>query len=214
MPVLCAQTFAYEGPDFFDYPKKRAWAKESDILGWLDCSDDELAKRAQEWLYFGTLCEFAEIKYPYPYSTRPVRAEGLPLLSTVTSIDPLANSIFKETFRGTSAYLPKLSFLKDTIPLSELSEQQITSQGRNLPLFSYSIKILLQILRSFIFLQLEHASKDPSRTFPHGWSVSPAKATIHGVNAARWCPAQTYLLDKSTLAQLGISSRIFRKNKM
>ena len=56
IPFLCAQTFTHGGPDFFEYPKKRDWAAESHALGLLDCLDDELAKRAQKWLYFGTLC--------------------------------------------------------------------------------------------------------------------------------------------------------------
>ena len=63
VPYICDGLEDYDGLGFFDYPIRRGWCQSANRLGWMNCSQELAAKRAQNWLYFGLLCEILGQKY-------------------------------------------------------------------------------------------------------------------------------------------------------
>lgn len=55
VPFVCADEDGYDGHDFLEYPFRRGWTTLKDPFGWCECETQELAIRAQSWLYFGLL---------------------------------------------------------------------------------------------------------------------------------------------------------------
>ena len=57
VPYICGDLEDYDSLGFFEYPVRRGWCQSTNKFGWMDCSQEMAARRAQNWLYFGLLRE-------------------------------------------------------------------------------------------------------------------------------------------------------------
>ncbi|KAL8707277.1 MAG: hypothetical protein Q9225_007786, partial [Loekoesia sp. 1 TL-2023] len=58
VPYVCNDLAAFDGLDFLEYPFRRGWSTPEDEFQWINTSTDDIAKRAQNWLFFGLLQVF------------------------------------------------------------------------------------------------------------------------------------------------------------
>lgn len=58
IPYICDDLVDYDGLEFSEYPSRRGWSVEGDKFHWMKAPPVLVAKRAQNWLYFGLLQVF------------------------------------------------------------------------------------------------------------------------------------------------------------
>ena len=167
IPSLCDGGTNYDFSAFHDYPQRQGWATREEPLAWLSCSTDELARRAQIWLYFGTLTEFTG-EHVSPASFRSpeghLMTKGLSgLLRKRTRPDRIARP-------GDNVSI----LLKEAARSSEMLEQQLIDATGTLALIACSIRVLLQELGAVTY-----------RT----WKVHIPRAIQYRMVLAGWCPA-------------------------
>lgn len=193
IPILCDHDDDPDGCSFTDFPYRRGWASESNNLGWLQCSDEALARRVQIWLYFGLLSAFCGCNVSKAYLSGVDEMTGCRYLSTAR----LHHLLDKRKSLNDGQ-----SMLREALQYSELVEQRVKSSLGSLHLISCSIRVLLQTLNSTQGLQIT-AIKSTQRyhigqRWPlkwsqglfDGWSIPPAKAILYRMAALGWCPAK------------------------
>jgi len=74
VPYLCSNEPEYDGLDFITYPIRRQWMTPEQPYDWFNScrTIDELATRAQSWLYFGLLEAWLGEKITHSHLLRPV----------------------------------------------------------------------------------------------------------------------------------------------
>lgn len=206
IPFLCDDCTEYDDLGLCNYPHRQGWATREEPLAWLFCDSAELARRAQVWLYFGTLSEFAG-EHISPLSFRSPRGH----LTTRALHDILKRQkhsylSFRATPRLTATKSPDrlASILKEATRFSELLEQQLVDGTGILALISCSIRVLLQELGTAKYSI--HQGNRPSTpvapaTGPRlvaynkaRWKVPAPRAIQHQMAIGGWCPAQIYFL--------------------
>lgn len=206
VPFLYDGSIEYDGLGHSSYPQRRGWASEENPLAWLFCGPEELARRAQTWLYFGTLSEFVG-ETIVPLSFRSV--EGYLTTKALPGLLRRRRQVFMSSSKREAPLkarpLDKRDLLlKEAIRSSELLEQQLINGTETLALVSCSIKVLLQELgeAKYQFHQ-RGSSLNPSMpaTGPKlvsnreaRWKVSTPRAIEHQMALGGWCPAQIYFL--------------------
>ena len=198
VPFLCDDEDEYNGESFTAFPYRRGWANESNRLRWLQCSDEELARRAQIWLYFGLLSAFCGRNIPKASLRGIDEISGSSYLSTAR----LHHLLDKRTGLDDGRAL-----LREALQYSELVEQRVSSSLGPLHLISCSVQLLLQTLNSSQGLQIKTINSTQryhiGRRWPlkwseglfDGWTIPPAKAIRYRMTALGWCPAK--ILDLS-----------------
>ncbi|KAL8751955.1 MAG: hypothetical protein Q9184_005892, partial [Pyrenodesmia sp. 2 TL-2023] len=58
IPYICDTLEDFDGLNFLDYPVRRGWTTPEDRFQWMTTSDLIIAKRVQNWLFFGLLQVF------------------------------------------------------------------------------------------------------------------------------------------------------------
>ena len=199
VPFLCDdEEDEYDGGPFTTFPYRRGWADQSNNLRWLQCPDDELARRVQSWLYFGLLSAFCGRTIPRASLRGIVESTGHLYLSTAKLHHYLDERKNLDDGR---------ILLREALQYSELVEQRVTSNLGSLHLVSCSVKVLLQTLNSTQGLQIKKINSTQryhnGQRWPlkwsdglfDGWKVSTAKAIMYRMAALGWCPAK--ILDLS-----------------
>ena len=193
IPILCDDEDEYDGCSFMNFPCRRGWANPSNSLGWLQCEDDELARRVQSWLYFGLLSAFCDHTISRAFLCRIDEFTGIRYLSTAKLHQVLDKRRNLEDGR---------MLLKEALQCSELVEQRVASSTGPLHLISCSVRVLLQTLNSTQGLRIKTISSTQryhigqrwpfkwSEGLFDGWNISPAKAISYRMAALGWCPAK------------------------
>lgn len=193
VPFLCGDEDEYDGRSFATFPCRKGWADPSNSLRWLQCSDDELARRVQTWLYFGLLSAFCGNTIARASLCRIDELTGSHYLSTTKLhhyLDKRENSESRRTL------------LREAFYCSQLVEQRVTSNLGPLSLISCSVRVLLQTMNSTQGLQVQTINSTQryhngqrwplkwSEGLFDGWHISPAKAIMYRMEALGWCPAK------------------------
>lgn len=196
IPFLCDGADEYDGLSFTTYPLRKGWTNSAHSLQWLQCSDEELARRVQLWLYFGLLSEFCG---------RVVLKATLRRVNTLSASPKLFTknlSQLIETRKRTRNLEKAGSLLAKALRYSELVEGRVTSNLGSLHLISCSVRVLLQTLNCAQGLQIRILSStnryQAGRRWPlkfsagffDEWKISPAKAIKYRMADLGWCPAQ------------------------
>lgn len=199
VPFLCDGEAEYDGFPFTTYPIRKRWSQAVDDLLWLQCEDEEFAKRVQLWLYFGLLSSFCGHVVPRAILRESDTCTGSIRLSTAR----IPSILETRNLRNFDANVEDLrSLLVEAWRLSELVESRVTSRQKTLLQISCSVRILLETLNSTHGLQLKTLSSTRrylfGRRWPfefstgliHGWKISTAKAIKYKMVERGWCPAQ------------------------
>ena len=208
IPFLCDGCTEYDNLGFCSFPQRQGWASSEEPLAWLFCDEEQLAQRAQIWLYFGTLSEFVG---EHVLSTTFRSSAGY--LSTKDLPDVLGKR--KRAYRTRQTKGLKTAdqptdkaalILKEATRLGELLEQELTLGSGTLALVSCSIKVLLQELGSAKY-PLQHVNPF-SRDSPPitqkkfvseagtRWRVDPSRVIQYQMSLSGWCPAQICFLSQ------------------
>ena len=208
IPFLCDNCPGYDNLDFCSYPQRQGWASSEEPLAWLACGEEQLAKRAQTWLYFGTLSEFVGtpiLLANFRSSTGYISTKGLRDLLR-RRYRAYQTSQTKGSREADQIHDKAALLLKEAMRLSELLEQQVNLGSGTLALVSCSVKVLLQELGS---AKYPHKQTSPfSRSSPPvtqekfvsdggvQWTVNPPKAIQYQMSVSGWCPAQICFLSQ------------------
>lgn len=199
IPFLYDGEEEYDNRGFTTYSLRKGWANSTTSLEWLQCSDEDLAKRAQLWLYFGLLSEFCGRVVLKSALRRVNEVTASPELSTVNLLGLIDN---RKRGRSKENLEKTRRLLEEALRLSELVEIRITSALGSLHLISCSVRVLLQTLNSAQGLQIQALSSarryQAGRRWPlkfsaglfDEWKISPAKAIKYRMADLGWCPAQ------------------------
>lgn len=200
VPFLCDGEAEYDALPFTTYPIRKGWSRVTGDLLWLQCADEELAKRSQLWLYFGLLSSFCGHVVPRAMLRESDPSTGSIRLSTKHIPLILETWNLQNKFGANLKVLRTL--LMEAWRLSELVEGRVTSRQKTLPQISCSVRILLETLNSTNGLQLKTVS--PTRRYVigsiwpfefstgliHGWKIPAAKAIKYRMDERGWCPAR------------------------
>ena len=199
IPFLCDGEAEYDGLPFATFPSRKGWSNVTGDFLWLQCADEELAKRVQLWLYFGLLSSYCGRVVPRAILRESENGADSVRLSTACILRILKSRNLK-TSNGNAEDLRSL--LMEALYLSDLVETKVTSRQRTLPQVSCSVRILLETLNSAQGLQLKTLSSarryvlghwwpfEFSTGLIHGWRISAAKAIKYRMVERGWCPAQ------------------------
>ena len=211
-PIVCDGEAEYDGLPFATYPIRQGWSTTTGSLQWLQCTDDELAKRMQLWLYFGVLSSFCGHVIPRAalrdtdLSTNTIRLSTAQLPCMLNTRKVADSDENLDTARIMLMYASRLS---------EMIEGRLLSRQKVLLQVSCSIRILLETLNSTQGLQLK--TLNPARRYSlgrrwpfefstgliHGLKISAAKAIKYKMAELGWCPTQianlSYRYSGSTL---------------
>ena len=193
IPVLCEDDCEFDGGSFTEYPCRKGWANESNKNQWLQCPDEELARRVQAWLYFGLLSAFCG---------HNIAKISLHVIDEVTGYPSLSTARLHHLLDKRQSLADGRTLLREALQYSELVEQRVTSCQSSLSLVSCSVRVLLQTLNSTQGLQIKAISSTQryhigqrwplkwSEGLYDGWSIPPAKAIKYKMAALGWCPAK------------------------
>lgn len=184
IPFLCREDDAYDGLDFEGFPERRGWMTDRRSSAWLNCADEEAARRAQSWLYFGTLSAVIGKTVDTNFFLESNHQAPKPCLSSRGLILLLwrYQNRFSAESRGRI-----ISIIKEATLQHSLLERRITSTDEtcDLSLVSCAISVLLQTLGSAVL------RKDAG-----SWKIPPSKAIQHRMIASGWCPYLVELLSR------------------
>lgn len=178
VPLLCCEDDTYDGLEFEGFPERKGWISDRRSSAWLNCEDEEAGRRAQSWLYFGTLSAVLGKVVDAKRFLESNHSTSRPCLSSKGLIPLLRRHqhVFSEENCGRI-----ITIIKEAILQHYLLEQHVTDETGNLSLVSCAISVLLQTLGSAV-LQKKAGS----------WRVPPPKAIKHRMIISGWCP---YLVD-------------------
>ncbi len=189
IPYLCDEYEDYDCQGFLDYPVRRGWAESTETVQWTNCSSDHVAKRTQNWLFFGLLHEILGEGYHKELFLRQNPSAGGYTIDTTALPECLSRwtrSIPKlQTRDSASLRCPKTYFdhLDDIfVEVNHQSDQvdQIYSESRYV---AFSVKVLLQSMQQAV-------SNVDYRVPPAMYfnTISPARITLLETNGDIWCP--------------------------
>ena len=185
----------YDGLDFATFPIRQGWTSEKDsIAGWLQCGDEVKSRRAQLWLYFGTLSAILNVHVKPETFLDFDHLHSKSYLSSETLLDLLRQHrhalVVATTLRnGESLPTQADRVLKEVTLQNELLEFSLTDGTSDLAFVSCGISVLLQTLHAVI-----HAVNTSSNSKP--WRLSLGKAIRARMISAGWCPHLTHVLSE------------------
>ena len=199
VPLLCDGEAEYDGLPFSTYPLRKNWTDTPGGLEWLRCSDEELAKRVQLWLYFGLLSEFCGRVIPRASLRAIDQTTKSPRLCTTQLSQLLKAQKLQWPTRNSAA---TRQLLARAMRLSEMVEGIIVPSSCPLLLISCSVRVLLQTLNCAQGLQITTMTSNRryqagrrwplkfSRGLVDEWKIFPPKAIKYKMADLGWCPAQ------------------------
>ncbi|MCJ1233303.1 hypothetical protein MMC14_001258 [Varicellaria rhodocarpa] len=202
IPFLCDDVPEYDGLGFSTYPFRHGWAHSSDPLKWVDCSDDELAIRAQVWLFFGVITEYCGDVIPCIEFREISELGSFPRVSNVILTSLLERQQrmhakeVSRSFNGGSESIHKLQLcLREALRCSEILDQRIYIQDGLLSRISFSIRTLIQTIGCKFQLSISPSiPQKAARTSLRPWRVPASKFIQNRMIQSGWCPAQTHHL--------------------
>lgn len=208
VPFLCTGCTEYDNLEFCSYPYRQRWASEDEPLAWLSCEAEELARRAQVWLYFGTLSDFLGehiAASSFESSTGNLTTRSLPGLLWGRRHAYLPSSSTKRAMKSQSSD-KTTQLLKNAARFSELLEQRLTDSTGALALVACSVKVLLEELNSarehlkphgVAANHLKPTTGPKSVSYEEArWRILTPQAIKHQMLLGGWCPAQIYFLSQ------------------
>ena len=177
VPFLCDGEGEYDGLPFSTYPIRKGWTTETDNLRWSQCSDVELAKRVQLWLYFGLLSEFCGRVVPQAIFRSGDMYTGRLTLTTAELprfIDDRRRRKCEQDREVTN------QMLIEAMQLSKLIEAKITSKTGPLAPVSCSVRILIETLNSAQGLRVATIRSDRRYQAGRRWPFVFAAGLIDG----------------------------------
>ena len=199
IPFLCDNEAEYDCGPYSTYPVRKGWTDEIKISQWLQCSDEDLARRVQLWLYFGLLSEFCGFLVPRAIFRHFDASTGALRISTAR-LPQLIDSRRQTLWSGRSKDIREL--LEEALRFSDLVEAHVISRQSLLSLVSCSVRVLIQTLNSAQGLNIGMMSSvqryQAGRRWPlrfsvgilEGWKISIPKAIEYRMIDLGWCPFQ------------------------
>ena len=193
IPLLCDDQTFYNGNSFTTVPFRKGWASESNSHQWLQCSDEELARRVQIWLYFGLLSAFCGCN---------VSSASLCCVDENTHYRYLSIARLYDLLEKRKNLTNGRNLIKEALHYSDLVEQRVTADIGPLHLVSCSVRVLLQTLNSTQGLQIKTINSTQryhmgqrwplkwSEGLFENWRLCPAKAILYKMETLGWCPSQ------------------------
>lgn len=183
VPFLGWEDDTYDGLEFEEFPERKGWMSERRSSAWLNCEDEEAGRRAQLWLYFGTLSAVVGKVVDTSCFLQRDSQTSRPSLSS-TDLLPLLR-------RHQSAFSAErlgriITIIKEATLQHSFLEQRVTDESSNLALVSCAISALLQTLGSAA-LKREDAGS---------WRVPPPKAIRQRMITSGWCHYLVELLSR------------------
>lgn len=198
VPYMCTGEPDYDGLEFSKYPFRRGWTTSVDKYGWMDCSPETAATRAQSWLYFGLLDAFIGPRFNKHewicHSRRSniwvVDSSRLPLC-----LSDLVRSMKKGTIAGEFNLCSPIEiieywnniFMEANVELQILDAHMNKSLDNNLMLIGLSISLLLQSLQRMVSRLTWRNDVDP--TMSDIVLPSPKFCLLQMMDRS-WCQAQ------------------------
>ena len=161
-PFLCDDEDDYDGDFFTAFPCRRGWAHESNSLQWLQCSDEELARRVRIRLYFGLLSSFCRCN---------VSKAFLCSVDEVTGYSYLTTARFYHLLDKRKSLDDGRALLREALQYSELVEQRAASSLGLLYLISCAVRVFLQTLNSTQGLQIKTINSTQRYHIGQRWSL-------------------------------------------
>lgn len=193
IPYICSTLNDYDGLDFLEYPIRRGWSRSIHSLEWTDCDLDEVAQRAQSWLYFGLLHVVLGDAYKKEAFIRFRDNKGfLDTNSLIENLASWASSIHrKDLIESTQKKSsPKNSFQSLDGVFKEVDRQSdILDEKSQYQIITCGIKILLLTIQEVI-IDFDHR-KDASI---FQFNLVPPRIMIGRMVDGGWCPHQICIL--------------------
>ena len=147
---LCEGIPKYDRLGFSTYTLRCGWADLSDSLKWIDYPDDELAVRAQAWLFFGLISEFCDEIIPCAVCRKDSMPGGFSRVSAAGLSKLLEKQLPNDTknclrsSRAEDQFIRKLKFcLREALRCSEILDHRVSIEDGLLSKISFSIRVLL-----------------------------------------------------------------------
>ena len=192
IPYICGLLEDYDGQGFLDYPVRRHWAEAAETFQWMDCSGVEVAKRIQNWLFFGLLHEILGQDYHKDsFLRRNSSAEGYVIDTTTLpeylsrwtrSIQKLRRPRIASVEPRTEDYLDYLDGVLIQTNIQCDRADQFFWESRYITL---SIKILLQSVQQAV----SNVDYRVSSAMYHN-RITPARQLFLRTSLNTWCHGQ------------------------
>lgn len=195
VPYICSALDEYDGLDFPGYPVRRGWSRSSHNSEWMDCSLEEVGRRAQNWLYFGLLQTILGDAYnKEAFLTSDSVQEGF-FISTSRLKEILvkwASSVQWKDLIGASQEIsePKGSFrvfdgvFKEADWQSDLLDAKSKCQ-----IITCGIKLLIEFMRRVIV-----DFDDRKKASIYQFNLVPPRILVNRMLERGWCPHQIKIL--------------------
>ncbi|KAL8979715.1 MAG: hypothetical protein Q9205_005022 [Flavoplaca limonia] len=215
VPLKCTEEPNYDGLEFSTYPLRRGWTTAVNKYGWMDCSPETAAKRAQSWLYFGLLDAFIGPRFnKHEWICHSRRSS-----SWVVDSSPLPfhlSDLVRSAKKGTIASEFNLSssdgikehwnniFMEANAALQILNIHMNKSLDHDLMLVGLSISVLLRSLQRMVDQLTWRDDVAPTMC---DFVLPPPKFCLLQMMDRNWCEAQAghFYLVSSTLLNYYLS---------
>lgn len=183
VPFLGCEDDTYDGLEFEGFPERKRWMSERRSSAWLNCEDEEAGRRAQLWLYFGTLSAVLGTTVDTNCFFQRDRQTSRPSLSS-THLLPLLRQ-HQSAFSAESLGRV-ITVIKEATLQHSFLEQRVTDGSGNLALVSCAISVLLQTLGSAALKRKDAGS----------WRIPAPKAIRNRMITSGWCRYLVELLSR------------------
>lgn len=182
VPFLCREDDVYDGLDFETFPERKGWMSHRRSSAWLDCEDQEASRRAQTWLYFGTLSALLGEVVDTNRFLESNHQAPTPFLS---SKDLLPMLLRHRHALSAEHHGRIITIIKEATLQHSLLERRVADKAGDLSLVSCAISVLLQTLGAAVL-----------RRNAGSWRIPPPKAIQHRMISSSWCPWLVELLSR------------------
>lgn len=183
VPFVCCDDDIYDGLEFEGFPARKGWMTERRSPAWLNCADEEAGRRAQLWLYFGTLSAvLGKVVDTNCFLERNSRT-STPSLSSTDLLTLLRRHQSAFSAEGLGRII---TIIKEATLHHSFLERRVTDGSSNLALVSCAISVLLQTLGSAAINREDAGS----------WRIPPPKAIRQRMTTSGWCRYLVELLSR------------------
>lgn len=198
VPYKCNEEPSYDGLDFPKYPFRRGWTTPERKHGWMECSPETAAIRAQSWLFFGLLDAFLGTRFKkHEWICHSQLSDNLIVNSGLLPLR--LSDLVRAAKKGTLARDYNLSsavevqehwnkvFLTANVELQILDIHMNKSQDHNLMLIGLSISLLLRSIQRMV---KQLTWRDEVAPTMCDVDLDPAKFSLLQMMDRNWCEAQ------------------------